>query len=124
MRRDDAKLAELSQQITAAVQSMSHVEQARLNIEIAKLREQHHDQRRHVELLTKEMAAAAQCPMHRVGLFYHQNRPEDVYVCPFGPHFVFWTAVNGGFPRLVNLQSLASLPDLDAPMYPAKAAAK
>ena len=64
--------------------------------------------------LTNEIAAAAKCPVHQTGLHHHRNRPEDLYICESGPHFLFWTQKNGQ-PALIPVDTLL-LPELDAPM--------
>jgi hypothetical protein len=60
-------------------------------------------------------AATGKCAVHpALPLHRHKNRPEDLFVCEQGPHFLFWTQVSGRaqFVPLVKLE----LPDLDGEM--------
>jgi hypothetical protein len=66
-------------------------------------------------LRAQAAAAPAKCPTHpAAALHRHKNRPEDLYLCERGPHFLFWT-FSAGKAQLVPLEKLV-LPELDAPM--------
>jgi hypothetical protein len=63
----------------------------------------------------EEAKTATSCPKHTtVPLHRHKNRPEDLFLCSNGPHFLLWTQFNGKAAFLPV--SLAELPDLDAQM--------
>lgn len=60
-------------------------------------------------------AAPAKCALHpTLPLHRHKNRPEDLYICQQGPHFLFWTQV-GGRAQLVPLTKL-EIPEIDGEM--------
>jgi hypothetical protein len=61
-------------------------------------------------------SAGATCSLHAgVALNRHLNRPEDLFICERGPHFLLWTLV-GGRAQLVPLAALKDLPEIDALM--------
>ena len=63
----------------------------------------------------EEAKAAQHCPKHTsVPLHRHKNRPEDLFLCPNGPHFLLWTTFNGKAAFVPAV--LSDLPDLDAKM--------
>jgi hypothetical protein len=65
-----------------------------------------------IAALEKEIANCAQCPTHRLPLQRHNNRPEDLFVCPTGPHFFLWTKV-GPSAAFSGVKLSDPLPDLD-----------
>ena len=65
--------------------------------------------------LKTELARAACCPTHKTDLVRHKNRPEDMFLCPTGPHFFLWTK-NGAGAALVPWEMSKPLPDIDSPM--------
>jgi hypothetical protein len=66
--------------------------------------------------LRLEAQGAAKCPQHpTLPLYRHKNRPEDVFLCPNGPHFFLWT-FDAGRAALVALTDFKNLPDIDATM--------
>lgn len=66
--------------------------------------------------LNAELGRAAKCPQHTSSdLVRHQNRPEDLYVCANGPHFVLWTKV-GTMAAFVAADLSKELPGLDSKM--------
>ena len=62
--------------------------------------------------LEQELTNIAQCPTHKLDLQRHRNRPEDLFVCPTGPHFLLWTK-NGNAPGFAPCDLTKPLPDLD-----------
>ena len=65
--------------------------------------------------LKTELARAACCPTHKTDLVRHKNRPEDMFLCPTGPHFFLWTKTGAGA-ALVPWEMSKPLPDIDSPM--------
>jgi hypothetical protein len=65
--------------------------------------------------LTAELGRAARCPMHGADLVRHKNRPEDMFLCPTGPHFFLWTK-NGAGAALAPVDLKNTLPDIDGAM--------
>jgi hypothetical protein len=60
-------------------------------------------------------AAPGKCPIHpEKPMHRHQNRQEDLFVCPQGPHFLLWTLLGGRAQMVV--QGKLDLPDLDGEM--------
>jgi hypothetical protein len=57
----------------------------------------------------------ASCPTHKQPLRRHMNRPEDLFVCSVGPHFLLWTKQGGAGAWLHWLIS-NPFPDLDKPI--------
>jgi hypothetical protein len=63
----------------------------------------------------EEAKTAKRCPQHsQVPLHRHKNRPEDLFLCSNGPHFLLWTLFNGKAAFVPAV--LSDLPDLDAQM--------
>jgi hypothetical protein len=104
----------LYNQITVANSALKTADSAALNRDLTALRARMSDTAKNVALLTSEIARAVKCPVHQLGLHYHRNRPEDLYICENGPHFLFWTRVDGK-PQLIQVATLL-LPGLDFPM--------
>lgn len=63
--------------------------------------------------LTSEIATGAKCPTHKLDLERHRNRPEDLFVCNTGPHYLLWTK-NGTAGGFADIDIKKPLPDLDA----------
>lgn len=65
--------------------------------------------------LQAELNRAAKCPQHSKDLLRHKNRPDDLFLCEFGPHFFLWTKI-GQAPGLSPVDITKPLPDLDKEM--------
>ncbi len=70
---------------------------------------------------TTALGCYGPCPAHaNYPLIRSMNRPEDLYVCQVGPHYMLWTprdpagAVTGGMWR--RMENLNDLPELDKPL--------
>jgi hypothetical protein len=63
----------------------------------------------------KELANCARCPQHQGDLVRHNNRPEDLFVCPVGPHFYLWTKV-GAIAAFAIQDMSKPIPGLDEKM--------
>lgn len=105
---------QLYNQITVANQAGKTAEAAVLTRDLATIRARKADTTKNIALLNAEIARAVKCPVHQTGLHYHRNRPEDLYICENGPHFLFWT-LQGGKAQLIQVPTLM-LPGLDWPM--------
>jgi len=69
--------------------------------------------------LEAELKRAARCPQHSADLLRHKNRPDDLFLCPSGPHFFLWTKVGSGekaAAQLAPVDLAKSLPGLDEKM--------
>jgi len=109
-----SQAAQLNNQITVANQAGKTAEAAVLTRDLSAIRGRQADTNKNIAQLNSEIARAVKCPVHQVGLHYHRNRVEDLYICENGPHFLFWTLL-GGKPQLIQVPTLA-LPGLDFPM--------
>jgi hypothetical protein len=59
--------------------------------------------------------APGKCPQHPAAILHrHKNRPEDLFLCEQGPHFLLWT-FSAGRAQFVPLAKL-EVPELDATM--------
>lgn len=65
-----------------------------------------------ITALQTELGSCARCPTHNVDLVRHGNRPEDMFLCPTGPHFFLWTK-NGAGAALIPLDLSKPIPDID-----------
>jgi len=65
--------------------------------------------------LQAELNRAAKCPQHSKDLLRHKNRPDDLFLCEFGPHFFLWTKI-GQAAGLSPVDITKPLPDLDKEM--------
>jgi len=106
--------SQLYNQITVANQAGKTAEAAVLTRDLAAVRARKADTTKNIAQLSAEIARAVKCPVHQIGLHYHRNRPEDLYICENGPHFLFWT-LQGGRAQLIQVPTLL-LPGLDWPM--------
>jgi hypothetical protein len=109
-----SQLTPLYAQVTVANQAGRTADAAALNKQIAEIKARQDTTAKNIAQLKTEIAAAVKCPVHQIGLHFHRNRPEDLYICENGPHFLFWTLL-GGKPQLVAVPTLM-LPGLDFPM--------
>jgi|SRR5271157_182212 len=109
-----SQAAQLNNQITVANQAGKTAEAAVLTRDLSAIRARQADTTKNIALLTAEIARAVKCPVHQIGLHYHRNRVEDLYICENGPHFLFWTRL-GDKPQLIQVPTLL-LPGLDFPM--------
>lgn len=109
-----SQLTPLYSQVTVANQAGRTADAAALNKQIAEIKARQDATAKNIAQLKTEIAAAVKCPVHQLGLHFHRNRPEDLYICENGPHFLFWTHL-GGKPQLVAVPTLM-LPGLDFPM--------
>jgi ribosomal protein S27E len=67
-----------------------------------------------VDQLVPKLGLCAHHPQAQV--YRHMNRPDDLFACEQGPHYLFWTLVNGK-PAFQPIAALA-LPGLDYAMLP------
>lgn len=111
---DQSILTQQYNQLTAANLAKDAAQAAQVNAEMARIRAKMAKSQTVIAQLTSEIAKAVKCPLHGIGLHYHRNRVEDLYICENGPHFLFWT-LQGGKPALIPVPTLA-LPGLDYPM--------
>ena len=109
-----SEVTPLYSQLTVANQASNAAQAATLNADIARIKAAQNTAAKNIAQLTAEIARAVKCPFHQLGLHYHRNRPEDLYMCESGPHFLFWT-MKDGKPALVPVPTLL-LPGLDFPM--------
>ena len=65
--------------------------------------------------LQKELAKTAKCPTHQTDLLRHKNRPDDLFLCPAGPHFFLWTKV-GATAQLSPVDLNKPIPGIDEKM--------
>ena len=65
--------------------------------------------------LNAEIAKCARCKAHQTDLVRHINRPQDLFLCPIGPHFFLWTK-EGASAKLVPIDLAKSLPGLEEQM--------
>lgn len=68
-----------------------------------------------IQTLTAEIALGAKCPIHNVDLVRHKNRPEDLFVCETGPHYLLWTK-NGAAGVFAPVDITKTIPGLDFPV--------
>lgn len=109
------RITQIYNQLTVANQAGKTADAAKLNQDLAAARARQAATSLNVSQLTADIAKAVKCPVHpSIGLHYHRNRPEDLYICENGPHFLFWTLV-GGKAQLIVVPTLM-LPGLDYPM--------
>lgn len=108
------QITQIYNQLTVANQAGKTADAAKLNADLTAARGRQANHSTNVTQLTAEIAKAIKCPIHQTGLHYHRNRPEDLYICENGPHFLFWTLV-GGKAQLTPVPTLM-LPGLDYPM--------
>jgi hypothetical protein len=108
------QVTQIYNQLTVANQAGKTADAAKLQADLAAARQRQAATSLNVTQLTAEIAKAVKCPVHGIGLHFHRNRPEDLYVCESGPHFLFWTLL-GGKAQLVQVPTLM-LPGLDYPM--------
>jgi hypothetical protein len=108
------QITQIYNQLTVANQAGKTADAAKLNADLVAARSRQATTSLNITQLTSEIAKAVKCPVHGIGLHFHRNRPEDLYVCENGPHFLFWTRVDGK-PQLVQVPTLM-LPGLDYPM--------
>jgi hypothetical protein len=108
------QVTQIYNQLTVANQAGKTADAAKLQADLAAARQRQAATSLNVTQLTAEIAKAVKCPVHGIGLHFHRNRPEDLYVCENGPHFLFWTRV-GGKAQLAPVATLM-LPGLDYPM--------
>jgi len=108
------QIAQIYNQLTVANQAGKTADAAKLNADLVSARTRQASTSATITQLTAEIARAVKCPIHQLGLHFHRNRPEDLYICENGPHFLFWTLV-GGKAQLSPVATLM-LPGLDYPM--------
>jgi len=108
------QVTQIYNQLTVANQAGKTADAAKLNADLTAARGRQANHSTNVTHLTAEIAKAIKCPIHGIGLHYHRNRVEDLYICENGPHFLFWTLV-GGKAQLTPVPTLM-LPGLDYPM--------
>jgi len=108
------RITQIYNQLTIANQAGKTADAAKLNQDLSSARARQAATSVNITQLTAEIAKAVKCPLHGLGLHFHRNRPEDLYICETGPHFLFWTHV-GGKPQLIPVPTLM-LPGLDYPM--------
>jgi hypothetical protein len=111
---DQNILTQQYNQLTAANLANNATQSTQINVEMARVRTKQAKSQTIISQLNSEIAKAVKCPLHQLGLHYHRNRVEDLYICENGPHFLFWT-LQGGKPALIPVPTLA-LPGLDYPM--------
>lgn len=111
---DQSILTQQYNQLTAANLANNATQAAQINSEMARTRAKQARSQTIISQLNSEIAKAVKCPLHQLGLHYHRNRVEDLYICENGPHFLFWT-LQSGKPQLIPVPTLA-LPGLDYPM--------
>jgi hypothetical protein len=108
------QITQIYNQLTVANQAGKTADAAKLQADLTAARTRQASTSANITQLTAEIARAVKCPIHQLGLHFHRNRPEDLYVCENGPHFLFWTRV-GGKAQLSPVATLM-LPGLDYPM--------
>ena len=108
------QITQVYNQITVANQAGKGADAAALNKDLAAIRGRQQETAKNIAQLQTEIARAVKCPQHNIGLHFHRNRPEDLYICENGPHFLFWT-LSGGKAQLIAVPTLM-LPGLDFPM--------
>jgi hypothetical protein len=108
------QIAQIYNQLTVANQAGKTADAAKLNADLVSARTRQASTSATITQLTAEIARAIKCPQHQLGLHYHRNRPEDLFICESGPHFLFWTLL-AGKAQLVAVPTLM-LPGLDYPM--------
>lgn len=108
------QITQIYNQLTVANQAGKTADAAKLNADLTSARSRQTATSATITQLTAEIARAIKCPVHQLGLHYHRNRPEDLFICENGPHFLFWT-LQGGKAQLITVPTLM-LPGLDYPM--------
>jgi hypothetical protein len=108
------QITQIYNQLTVANQAGKTADAAKLQADLTAARTRQATTSLNITQLSAEIAKAVKCPIHGLGLHFHRNRPEDLYVCENGPHFLFWTLV-GKSPQLSPVATLM-LPGLDYPM--------
>jgi len=108
------QVTQIYNQLTVANQAGKTADAAKLQADLTAARSRQATTSLNITQLTAEIAKAVKCPIHGLGLHFHRNRPEDLYVCENGPHFLFWTRV-GEKAQLSPVATLM-LPGLDYPM--------
>lgn len=108
------QVTQIYNQLTVANQAGKTADAAKLNADLTAARARQAATGTNITQLTAEIARAIKCPQHQLGLHYHRNRPEDLFICESGPHFLFWSLL-AGKPQLIAVPTLM-LPGLDYPM--------
>ncbi len=111
---EQEQITQIYNQLTVANQAGKTADAAKLNADLTAARARQASTSATITQLTAEIARAIKCPQHQLGLHYHRNRPEDLFICESGPHFLFWTLL-AGKAQLVAVPTLM-LPGLDYPM--------
>jgi hypothetical protein len=111
---EQQQITQIYNQLTVANQAGKTADAAKLNADLVAARSRQASTSATITQLTAEISRAVKCPIHGLGLHFHRNRPEDLYVCENGPHFLFWT-LQGSKAQLIPVPTLM-LPGLDYPM--------
>lgn len=118
-RNDASALVNQQGQLTVAQQQQNHTWISQVQAEVTKLQTKQAESRKLIAQLNSELARAAKCPTHQLDLHHHRNRPEDLYLCENGPHWLIWTPKPGdpGMAGVLESVDMAKpLPDLDGPL--------
>jgi hypothetical protein len=108
------QITQIYNQLTVANTAGKTADAATLNKDLATARARQAETSTNITQLNAEILRAIKCPVHQTGLHYHRNRPEDLFICENGPHFLFWT-MQSGKTALIPVPTLM-LPGLDWPM--------
>jgi hypothetical protein len=64
-----------------------------------------------------ELRNVARCAKHGRDLVRHNNRPEDLFVCDVGPHYLLWTAPSSASSgTFLAVDTSRPFPELDKSM--------